>query len=106
MKDMNCVSTQESARDYSTQARGKESIEASSPPPGSVEPTPEDLMLQFEVRIWGRDREVFSQKRVVSIWKAALPEATYRSLAAEDILGQLKHLLLTVQIQLRKGGKN
>src|SRR5882724_1589507 len=63
---------------------------------------PEELMLEFKGRIWERDREVFLQKREVSIWKGATQSTMYRSLATSDIVGQLKHPVETVAMELRQ----
>lgn len=60
----------------------------------------EDLLLEFEVRIWGRDQDVFHQTRVVPIWKGAFASGTYRSLASSDIVAQLRHLLRIVKIEM------
>jgi hypothetical protein len=63
---------------------------------------PEDLILEFKVRVWGRDREVFKQHRIVSIWKGAVPSFTYRSLAQNDIVAQLEHMLQTINVKMRQ----
>jgi hypothetical protein len=88
----------------STRMPGSKNGATRSSPPAVEDPKvpQDDLMLEFRVRIWGREREVFKQSRTVNIWKGALPSGTYRVLASSDITGQLEHLLRTVKVELNQ----
>src|ERR1051325_4777448 len=72
-------------------------------PPAAVDCSapPDDLMLQFEVRVWSRNREVFKQQRIVNVWKGALEPDTYRFLAGKEIIAQLEHLLECLRVELK-----
>lgn len=62
----------------------------------------DDLVLEIDVRVSARDREVFKYQRRICIWKGAIPSAVYRSRAGSEIASQLNHLLEAVAIEMRK----
>lgn len=66
----------------------------------SVRLEPEDLMLEFHIRIYGHECEVFNQQRQVSIWKGAATSGTYRYLAGSDIATQLRGVMRNIDTRL------